>query len=141
ADPKRDPLVLGNSGIAFGYPALHRNCACDRFDDARELDQDGVAGGLDNAALVLGNLRVDQFAAYGLEPRESADLILPHEAAVPCDIGREDCRQPALDPLTRHPCSSVGVAAVCAGSPNSSTAHRPSAVARDQPTSNGAVQL
>src|SRR5205085_8641855 len=67
---------------------------------ARELDQDAVAGRLDDAALVLGDLWVDQFAAMGSKPRESAGFVLAHHAAVAGDIGGENGRKPALDPLS-----------------------------------------
>ena len=35
----------------------------DRIDDAGEFHQHPIAGGLDDAAVVLGNAAVDQFAA------------------------------------------------------------------------------
>ena len=52
----------GDIGIALGHPALHLGGAAQRVDDAGELDQQAVAGGLDDAAAVLGDLRVDQLA-------------------------------------------------------------------------------
>ena len=67
----------GVAGIALGHPALHRDRAGDGVDDARELDQHAVAGGLDDAAVVLGDLRIDQFAAMRSKPRQSAGLVRP----------------------------------------------------------------
>ena len=85
---------------ALGHPTLHRNRTGDRLDHARELDQDAIAGRLDNAAPVVSDLGVDEFAAMRSEPRESAGLIRPHQPAVSRDIGGENGREPALDPLS-----------------------------------------
>jgi hypothetical protein len=46
-----------------------------------------VPGGLDDAAMVLNDLRFDQLAAVGLETGERAFLIRAHQARVPGDIG------------------------------------------------------
>ena len=56
ADAELDALVLRGRGVARRHALLHRDRAGDGFDDARELDEDAVAGGLDDAALVLGDL-------------------------------------------------------------------------------------
>jgi hypothetical protein len=49
---------------------------------------------------VFGNLGVDEFAAMGSEPCESAGFVLTHEAAISGDIGGENSREPAFDPLS-----------------------------------------
>jgi hypothetical protein len=64
--------------------------AGDGFDDALKLDKQPVAGGLDDAALVLGDLRVDQIAAQRPQTRQRAGLVPFHQTAVSRDIGRED---------------------------------------------------
>ncbi len=95
--------ILSCSGVRLlrsSMPRCTATRAGDRFDDARELDQNAVAGGLDDAALVLGNLRVDQLAAMGAQPRQRAGLVLAHQPAVAGDIGGEDGRKPALDPFS-----------------------------------------
>jgi hypothetical protein len=80
----------------------------------RRLDQDAVAGGLDDAAPVLGDLGGDHFAAMGAQPRHGAGLVLAHQAAVAGDVGGEDRRQPPLDPLFAQRCSPWSrAAAVC----------------------------
>ncbi len=61
ADTKFDALLLRGRGVALGQAALHGNGARHGLNDARELDQDAVAGGLDDAALTLDDLRVDKF--------------------------------------------------------------------------------
>src|SRR5205814_9410237 len=74
----------------------------DRLHDALELDEATVARRLDDAPLVLGNLRIDQLAAMGAQPRQRAGLVLAHQTAVAGDIGGENGRQPALHSLTLH---------------------------------------
>jgi hypothetical protein len=76
ADAEDDPLALGHRGVALYHALLHRDGAGDRFDDARKFDENAAAGRVDNPALMLGDLRVDQFAAMGAEPRERAGLVL-----------------------------------------------------------------
>ena len=60
----------------------------DRIDDAGEFHQHAVAGGLDDAAVVLGDAGVDQFAAVRFERRERADLVGAHQPAVADHIRR-----------------------------------------------------
>src|SRR6516162_218243 len=45
---------------------LNLCCAQSRFNDAAELDQDAVAHQLDDAAVMLGNRRLDQFRTLRL---------------------------------------------------------------------------
>ena len=49
---------------------------------------------------MLGDLGVDEFAAMASEPRESASLVLSHEARITGDIGGENGRKTPLDPLS-----------------------------------------
>src|SRR5215469_3408189 len=99
-DPEYDPLILGRPRIALGHPTLDGDRTGDGLNDAREFDEDAITGCLDDAALVFGNLGVDEFAAMGSEPCESAGFVLTHEAAISGDIGGENGREPALDPLS-----------------------------------------
>jgi hypothetical protein len=64
-----------------------------------KFDQDAVTRGLDDAPLVLGDLRVDQIAAQRPEARKRAGLVPFHQTAVSGDIGCQNGREPALDPL------------------------------------------
>ena len=80
ADAEDDPLMFGRLGIALGHALLHRHGAGDRSHDARELDQQAVASGLDNPAPVLGDFRGDQLATMGPQPGQCAGLVLAHEA-------------------------------------------------------------
>jgi hypothetical protein len=43
-----------------------------------------------------------QLRPQDLQGRERADLVCTHQPGIPCDIGREDSRQPPFDRLVRH---------------------------------------
>src|SRR3974377_566176 len=58
--PQLNAAFGGNVGIAFDHAALNLDGVPDRFDDAGKLDQDAVAGRLDDAAAMLGDLRVEK---------------------------------------------------------------------------------
>jgi hypothetical protein len=51
-----------------------------RLDRAGELDEEAVAGGLDQPAAMLGDPRVDHLCPDRSQPVESAFLIGPDEA-------------------------------------------------------------
>ena len=59
ADAEFDALALGHIGVALGYPALDLGRTAHRIDDALELDEHPVAGGLDDAAATFGDLGVE----------------------------------------------------------------------------------
>src|SRR5262249_16819972 len=62
-DPKLEPLVDRDTGIALGHAALHLNCAADRIDDTRKFRQYAVTGGLDDPAMVLDDFWFHKGAA------------------------------------------------------------------------------
>jgi hypothetical protein len=49
-----DHLILRHDSILFGHAALDFNCAAHSINGAGKLDQQTVAGRLDNAAAMLG---------------------------------------------------------------------------------------
>ena len=65
-----------------------------------ELDQEAVAGGLDDAAAMLGDLGIEHLAAQRLQRRVRTLLVLSHQPRIAGDIGRQDRRQPPLDALS-----------------------------------------
>ena len=75
ADAELDRLIGGTPALRSVIAALHLDGAVQRIDHAGELDQHAVAGGLDDAAAVLGDLRVDELAAQRLQPGERAVLV------------------------------------------------------------------
>ena len=87
ADAVLDLLFRRHAGIALGHAALHVHRAANRIDDASELQQQAVAGGLDHATGVFADLGVDQFAAMGPEGCQRATLVATHEAGVAHNIG------------------------------------------------------
>ena len=99
ADAEFDAPLGRLRGIALGHRLLHAHGAGHRFDDAGEFEQEAVAGGLDDAAFVLGDLGVDQFAAQRLQAGQRAGFVLAHQPAVARNIGHENGGKPALDPL------------------------------------------
>ena len=94
-------LVRRIAGVALGHRPLHLDGAAHRVDDAAELDQHPVAGGLDDAAAMLGDAGSINSLRCAFR-RAACLLVLAHQPAVARDIGRQDRRQPALDPLRSH---------------------------------------
>ena len=90
ADAELDPAIFGNVGVALGHGALDFHRAAHGIDRARKFDQRAVTRRLDDAAAMLRNLGIDEFASVRLERCERAFLVDAHQAAVASDIGRED---------------------------------------------------
>jgi hypothetical protein len=90
ADAQFDAVGRRDAAVALGHRLLHRDRAAHRIDDAGELDQQAVAGGLDDAALVLGDLRIEELAAQRLEAFKRAFLVQPHQPRIARDISGED---------------------------------------------------
>ena len=59
----------------------------DRVDDAREFRQHPVAGRLDDAAVMLADLWVDELAAMRLEAFVRSFLVRAHQTRVARHIG------------------------------------------------------
>jgi len=97
--------------VALGLAALDFDSAAHRVDHVLKLDEQPVAGGLDDAAVMLGDLGGAQFAPDGSQRRESALLVLAHQPRIAGNVDRQDRRQPPLDPPLAHmagPVSSRG---------------------------------
>ncbi len=97
ADAELDTALLGDTVIAQRHLALQLDRAAHRIDDARKFDQQPVAGGLDDAAAMLGYLGLRQVAAQRRHCRVRALLVLAHQPRIARDICCQDRRQPALD--------------------------------------------
>ena len=96
ADAKPDPLVLRHIGILFCYSALNFDGASHCIDGTGKFDQHTVASGLDDAAAMLGDCRVDKRFSESLELRQRAFLVDTNQAAITGDIRRQDSRQSPL---------------------------------------------
>src|SRR5689334_19526807 len=77
ADAQFDAVVRGGAGVPLGHRLLHRDGTAHRIDDAGKLHQQAVAGGLDDAAVMLGDLRIDELMAQCFEAFECAFLVRP----------------------------------------------------------------
>ena len=69
---------------------MHLGGAADRIDNREKLREQAVAGGFDDPALMLGDLRVEQLPAMRLQAFERAFLVGPHQARIARHIGGED---------------------------------------------------
>jgi len=81
-DAKAQTALLGQIQIAVGHCALNFAGTAHRVDDAGEFRQHAVAGGLDDPTVVLGDLRLDQFAQICLYAFVGASLIGTHQARI-----------------------------------------------------------
>jgi hypothetical protein len=97
ADAERDAAVGWKRRITVRQCRLQFGRATESVDDAGELDQQPVAGGLDEAALVIADLWIDHLGAQRLEPGERAFLVSLDQPRIAREIGGEDRRQPAFD--------------------------------------------
>ena len=89
-DAELDALILRHPSVALGHRLLHLDRAAHRVDDTGELDQQPVAGGLDDPAPMLLDLRITQLAADRLQRGERALLVRPHQPRIARDIGGQD---------------------------------------------------
>ncbi len=89
ADAKLDAALHEDGVVAQCHLALQPDRAAHRVDDAGKLDQQPVAGGLDDVAAMLGDFGVRHFAAQRRQGRMRALLILAHQPRIAGDIGRQ----------------------------------------------------
>jgi hypothetical protein len=83
--------------------------AAHRVDDAGEFRQYAVAGGLDDAAVMLADLRIDELDEMSFDAFVRAFLIRAHQARIAHHIGGEDRGEtasgdhPSGSPALRRP--------------------------------------
>jgi hypothetical protein len=82
-----DAMVRRHVRIAVLHRALDLDRALDGFDHAREFDQEAVASCLNDAALALGDLRVNQLSSMHLERRQGPGLVGTHQSAIADNVG------------------------------------------------------
>jgi hypothetical protein len=100
ADAELHPPRRRDVRVASRHPPLDLDSAQHRIDDAVELDQHAIAGGLDDAAAVLRDSRIDELDPMGLETRERPRLVSLHQATVADHVSGDDSCEPAL--WSRH---------------------------------------
>jgi hypothetical protein len=89
-DAKSQAALLGEIEIALGHCALNFASTAHRVDHAGKFRQHAVTGGFDDPAVMLVDLRIDQFAQMRLDAFVRAFLIGAHQARIAHHIGRED---------------------------------------------------
>ena len=77
ADAQFDTAVGRQRGIALGHPRLDGPGAAQGVYGADKLDQQAVAGGLDDATVLRRDSRVDHLDADRLQAGERAVLVAP----------------------------------------------------------------
>ena len=92
ADAKADASVVGETLVAIEHAALHFGGTAHRVDNAGELGQEAVAGGLDDAPLMLADFRIDQLAAMRLQAIERAFLVGADQTRIARHVGGKDRR-------------------------------------------------
>ncbi len=96
ADAQADAPVLRHLGRPRAHAVLHVDGEGQRVDDAGELHQRPVAHQFDDAAVVLGDLRLDQLPPVRLQRRQRPGLVALHQPAVAGDVGGQNGGEPAL---------------------------------------------
>jgi len=94
ADAVENAPRLGNVGVTLGHLLLNRDCALDRRDDGRKLQQQAVAHRLDEPPAESANDRPRRLAMLTHGPRR-AGFVLAHEPGVAHHVGGEDRREAA----------------------------------------------
>ncbi len=90
-------MLPSRAGLACCHAAARY-----RADDAPELDQQPVAGRLDDAPLLRRNLRVDQLLAIDFLASNRACLVRLDQARVTDHVGRKIGRQPSINVIRCH---------------------------------------
>ena len=90
ADAPFDATVFPDTHVPLGHRLLHVDRATHCIDDAWKLHQQAIAGGLDDATIVLGDLRIDELSAQRFEAFERAFLIRAHQSRIARDIGGQN---------------------------------------------------
>jgi hypothetical protein len=90
ADAKLDAPRRQCRRVAFSHGRLDCRGAAQRIDGAGKFHKHAIAGGLDDAATMRGDLQVDQLAAMGLELLVRPFLVCAHQPRVAGHIGGQD---------------------------------------------------
>jgi hypothetical protein len=86
ADADMDAPALWDVGVALGHAPLQAHYALDRIDDAAEFRQQFVTHKFEDAAVMAGDFRFEQFLAPRPEALEGTLFVLLHKGGVADDI-------------------------------------------------------
>jgi hypothetical protein len=87
ADAEHNASVRGCTRVPLGHLTLDLDSALHGFDRARKLDEQAVAGSLDNAPAAHSQRRIDHLTPRRFDLTQGLALVLSHEAAVADNIG------------------------------------------------------
>src|SRR5262245_11569197 len=90
ADAQHNVAVVAQIAVGGSHVVLQLDRALHSIDCTAKLDEDTVAGKLEDTPLMLGDQRLQYLLPPGLEPDQCASLILLHEAAVTDHIDSQD---------------------------------------------------
>jgi hypothetical protein len=109
ADPEADTFGLRPISVAVRHSLLEDDGTAHSVDDRGELDQNAVAGGLEDTPAVLGDQWIDELAPIAFENGEGSFLIRTHQPRIPGNVGAEDGRQSPFNAFFRHDASRAAV--------------------------------
>src|SRR5260370_27745044 len=89
-DAELDAAIYRHARVPFNHSALNLDRAANGVDHAAEFDESAVPGALDDAAMMRVDGGIDQVAPQAAEPRQSAILVGPGEAAIADDVRDQD---------------------------------------------------
>jgi hypothetical protein len=81
------------SRFAIFHSGLHFRGAAQGANGTRKLDEQSLAGRFDNTAAILGDSRIEEFAAVGSQTGERAFLVGTHHAGVTDYVRGENSHQ------------------------------------------------
>jgi hypothetical protein len=87
---KFDAALCRYCGVAYDHLALHLDRTAHRVDDAGKLDKQAIAGGCDDAAAMLTDLRIEELTAERLEAFERTLLVGTHQPRISRHIDGQD---------------------------------------------------
>ena len=97
ADPEHDAMVRRNLRLIRSDILLHRNGEGCSVHDRTEFGNRAITHQFDDAAVMLGQEWIDDFAPQGLDGVERAILVTLDEAGITDDVRCDDCCQPPFD--------------------------------------------
>ncbi|MBP2445339.1 hypothetical protein JOH51_002778 [Rhizobium leguminosarum] len=98
ADPELQPVLRQGYGVVRGFPLLSLHRATQGIDDALEFDQQTIAHGFDQPAVVTLDRRLEDIALVRLKTRTRTLFLDLAQSTVTDDIGDQDSCKTALHP-------------------------------------------
>jgi hypothetical protein len=93
ADAEGDAAIFGDAGVAVDQRVLDFDRAAHGVDDAAELDEQSVAGALNDAPVMHGDCRVDEVTAQRPQPRQDGIFVRAGEPAIADHVRAKDRRK------------------------------------------------